>query len=118
MRLNESAILTAYQEGSDKGNFDFYRCDNCRRVITREEELLAFSNGETLVDENRAQICPCGSKKYKPERPRRLRWNWLRPNVIRYTLKLVLARGLAPWCDRHFQWPLPWIERLVRYKEA
>jgi len=105
--------------------YDFYRCYKCDRIITRDEEKGAYSmanSGKT----DRVSICPCGSMKFSATWPVTtwsvLPWQcdseWLRVNVIRYTLKLALARGVAPWCERHFSAALPWIEWVIRKREA
>lgn len=131
--IKESAILQAYADDLGPREietgfvplYDFYRCYKCDRIITREEEK-AICTQATRDQLDRAAICPCGSMKFMPTWPvttwSLLPWRcdseWLRTNVFRYTLKLVLARGVAPWCERHMPIALPWIERLVKPKEA
>jgi hypothetical protein len=93
------------------GRHDWYRCYKCKRLFTYEEERARL-NAMPSQDEDKAKICKCGSLKYTPTRMSG--FDWLRPNVVAYTLKLVLARGIAPWFERHFKSALPWIERLCR----
>ena len=130
--MTESKVFQSYMKSTAEGNYDFYRCWKCQAIITREEELLSFKNAEHDAEE-KAHMCSCRSRKYYPDWPHRapfkLRYllapgayleknEWLHGNVLRYTCKLVLARGLAPWLDRNFRIALPVVEKLVRYKEA
>jgi hypothetical protein len=81
------------------------------------DELKAFERaGADSTQKKAANICTCKSAKYAPSWP--TFFEWVNPRVLGYTLKLVLARGLAPWCEKHFQAALPLIERAVRRKEA
>lgn len=115
MLLTESDVFKKYALGRKEHSFDFYRCYKCMRVFTREQEWssLAKMNAQPF---GRSGICACGSMKYSPTWP--VFWEWLKPGVLRYTLKCVLARGIAPWLERHWQKPLPFVERLVKFKEA
>lgn len=93
--------------------FDFWRCYTCGRLFTYEQERARMVS---LEHDLKARMCPCGSMKYKPARPTSL--EWLKPNVVTYTLKLVLARGVAPWAEKHYPRALPWLERLTKPMEA
>ena len=114
MRLSESAVLTEYNTPL-KHSFDFYRCYKCNRLFTREQEKYMFS-WMTKNPEVQPKICSCGSMKYSPSWPTFL--GWIKPSVIRYVFKLVLAREIAPWMDGHYPGVLPYIEWLVKPKEA
>jgi hypothetical protein len=83
--------------------FDFYRCYKCRSLFTRIEEQAAFARN--------SGPCSCGSMKYSPASP--VGFDWLRWNVVSYVLKMVLAREIAPVCERRFPFLLPIISRLV-----
>lgn len=69
-----------------------------------------------MENDLRASMCACRSLRYSPTRPSVI--EWLKPSVITYTLKLVLARGLAPWLEDHCPKALPLVERLVKPLEA
>ena len=104
--------------GAYKNQFDWYRCYKCRDLITREQEIAwqiwAVKQGE---DDSEIVFCNCGSLKIVPARmPRRL--EWIQRNVLRYTVKVILARGLAPWLDKYFRNALPLIEYLVSPKRV
>lgn len=112
-----------------EGSHDFWRCFSCGLIFTYEQERARVA---MMEHDMQAAMCPCGSLRYKPTKPRsRPRWGfsplrlfsrycwiskseWLEPNVLTYTLKLVLARGLAPWLEAHYPKALPRIERLVQ----
>ncbi len=102
MLLAESKVFAEYAKTPKEGVYDFYRCYKCGRVFTREGELKAF--GEDGVK----AVCGCGSQKYSPAWP--IWFDWLKPSVIKYTIKLLLARGLAPWAEKKAQWLLPYLE--------
>lgn len=97
---------------------DFYRCQKCKRILTHEQyaEWQTWAQKQPAEMEHEVYLHSCGSMKIHPAIP--INTEWLMPAVLRYTLKLVLARGLAPWCDKHFRLALPIIEYLVRLKEA
>ena len=38
----------------------FYRCERCKRLMTRLEEMQAVQSGK---------VCPCGAKTYRPCNP-------------------------------------------------
>ena len=126
MRFEDSVVLMAYRQTVAQGSYDFYRCQSCHHVFSREEEKLAFAVAGKEKSERKVRMCRCGSSRYSPTWPVTkmsiLLWRceseWLQPNVIAYTLKLVLARGIAPWLDRHFRPALRLVEYLVRPKEA
>lgn len=84
-----SKILDFYTYG--KGTHDFYRCYSCHRIFTHEQEVVRIA---AMGEEKNARMCSCGSRKYVGTKP--IGQEWLRPAVVAYTLKLVLARGLAP----------------------
>ena len=70
-----------------EADFDFYKCQKCGRLITRIEELAAFTPGTKSY----GQICPCGNKKYHPVN---MRWfHWFLPRVLRFAY--FRARGMA-----------------------
>jgi hypothetical protein len=116
--LTDFPNLSQYRDDLGPGKYDWYRCYKCSRVITREQELAFYGTIDIKMEEDvTSGFCICGSLKCYPlAKPVGL--EWLRWPTLRYTLKLVLARGLAPWCDRHFRPALPMIEKLVRLKEA
>lgn len=68
-------------------DYDFYRCHKCNRLITRIEEIRAFTSGT----DNYGHICPCGSEKYLPTN---LKWyEWLIPRVLQFAYFRI--RGIA-----------------------
>ena len=90
---------------------DFYRCYKCNRLFTRAQERTVFDLAGSS-NEDTAAVCGCGSGKYSPTLPR---WyEWAKPSVLSYTAKLVLARGLAPWCEKHLPELLSTIDWLVK----
>lgn len=92
------------------GFHDFFRCYSCGSIFTFEQErarIEAMDSGDLKMT-----MCPCGSMKYKPSKPRS--YQWLKPSVLTYTLKLVLARGLAPWLEDRYPRALPLVEKLVK----
>lgn len=92
-----------------KGAYDFSRCYKCKRVFTYEQERARIAAMEYDLN---MTICPCKSMLYSPAKP--VGTEWLKPSVLTYTAKLVLARGLAPWLESRFPKALPLIERLVK----
>ncbi len=107
-KIEESKVLSQYHKTPQDGVYDFYRCYVCGRVFSRAHEVKAFIDG---VDDKK--LCACGSKKYSPAWPAGL--EWLKPSILSYTAKLILARAVAPWCEsHHLEFLLPPIERLVR----
>ena len=98
-----------------RGRHDWYRCYKCNSVFTYEQERARFKAME-LIDESKVRMCRCGSLKYAPARL--VGPEWFKPAVVAYTLKLVLARGLAPWLEERFPAALPLVEFLVRPKEV
>ncbi len=52
--------------GLGDSDADFYRCYKCQRLITRLEEIRAFSKRS----KHPGSICQCGSPKYSPANPR------------------------------------------------
>ena len=94
---------------------DFYRCYKCNRIITREEERNIWEEADAgIVEENKVSICKCGSAKYSPALP--VDEEWRKPNVLRYTVKLILARAVAPWLEKHEPEGLPHLEWLLKSK--
>jgi len=83
--------------------FDFYRCFACGSLFTRDQEQEAFR-------EERG-ACPCKSLKYRPSHPVGL--DWAKPNILSYVAKIFIARGIAPWCEKHFSPILPLLGKLV-----
>lgn len=84
--------------------FDFYRCFACGSLFTRDEEQKGF------LEERGA--CECKSLKYRPSYP--VGREWFRWNIVSYVAKLILARSIAPVCERRFPALLPVIGRLVQ----
>ncbi len=109
--LIEYPALKAWADDLGPGLYDFYRCYKCSRIITREEEKLWLAEAELILDDQ-TMFCPCGSLRLSPSRGP-IRLEWLSYHVLRYTVKVILARGLAPWCDKHFRLLLPFIEYAV-----
>jgi hypothetical protein len=105
MSLSDNPVFAEYDKGRKQSVWDFYRCCKCGNVFSREEEIFNLRHGEGIM-------CVCGSAKYSPSMPKRL--EWLKLGVMKYTAKLVLARGLAPWLYKHAKFALPLVERLVR----
>jgi DNA-directed RNA polymerase subunit RPC12/RpoP len=87
---------------------DFYRCYKCGGIFTREHERNVFD----LAEVGRGTVCECGSAKYSPTKPRF--YEWVYPSVFAYTVKVVLARGLAPWMKKHFPEGLSLVNWLVQ----
>ena len=61
--------------------FDFYRCDECGRLITRLQEVVGLATGK---------LCKCGRRKYHPVNPK---WcEFLLPRVIWFAVLRILGR--------------------------
>jgi len=126
MRFEDSEVLMAYRQTAANGSYDFYRCTTCHRVFSREDEKRAFAAAAKQTNERSVRMCRCGGRRYSPTWPvtkwSYLPWRcdseWLQLNVLAYTAKLVMARGLAPWLDRRFRPGLKLVEYFVRPKEA
>jgi hypothetical protein len=71
----------------DRESFDFYRCNRCGRLITKLEEIAAFTPGHPME----GRICPCGSTHYRPANM--AWWDWIWPRVWRFAW--FRWRGLA-----------------------
>jgi hypothetical protein len=97
-----------------RGAYDFWRCYSCNRIFTYEQERAYI---KAMEHDLKRTICSCGSLKYSPAKSP-VGLEWLLPNVLTYTLKLILARGVAPWVEQHFPRALPWLERLCKPMEA
>jgi len=70
--------------GLGDDDFDFYRCYKCGRLITRYEEMKAFS----VKAKKPGSICVCGSPKYSAANPR---WyEFLLPRVIYFSCLRIL----------------------------
>lgn len=91
------------------GFHDFFRCYTCGAIFTFEQER---ANMAAMEHDLKMTMCPCGSLRYKPSKP--LWYQWLKPRVLTYTVKLVLARGLAPWLEDRYPKALPLVEKLVK----
>ena len=109
--------------------YDFWRCYSCGKLFTYEQEQERIRQMDV---EPGARMCDCGSMRYratKPGRSPRHRWSpfrlltkkkllygneWLDSIVLTYVVKLILARGVSPWCEDHYPKALPYIEKLVR----
>jgi hypothetical protein len=61
--------------------FDFYRCDECGRLITRPQELVGLATG---------RLCPCGRRKYHPTNPKF--WEYLLPRVIIFAILRIQGK--------------------------
>lgn len=61
--------------------FDFYRCGECNRLITRLQEALGMRTGS---------ICKCGRRKYSPANP--IWYEYLLPRVMLFALYRVFKR--------------------------
>jgi DNA-directed RNA polymerase subunit RPC12/RpoP len=103
--LSESKVFAEYRKTPKSDRvYDFYRCFKCGRVLSRETEILRMEEDS---------MCPCGSTRYSPSWPRTI--EWVRPDIAKYTVKLFLARGVAPWASEHnLDGLVSYIERLVR----
>jgi len=109
MRIADSKVLMKYFEKTSDGNYDFYRCFSCGRVITRAREREVFN---MLDNERFIRVCQCGSMKYTPSWPSY--FEWLLPRVLSYVYRLALVRGVAAWADGRLPWLVRMVERLVR----
>lgn len=68
------SILVSRPPEEDESYYDFYRCKECKRLITFWEERRALATG------SRQSICPCQGKKYSPTWPVGL--EWLNPRIL------------------------------------
>lgn len=66
-------------------HFDFYTCDDCRRLITNPELRKAVGVGGT------GRPCPCGGCKVRPANLRF--WQWIYPRVWSFAATRVKALG-------------------------
>lgn len=74
------------------GSHDFYRCVMCHKIFTHEQERIRIA--QMTTDQDTMRWIHCRSQKYSATQP--YLFEWLRPAVLKYTIKLVLARGLYP----------------------
>jgi hypothetical protein len=73
--------------GLGESDFDFYRCYKCGRLITRIDEMVAFSK----KSKTKGNICHCGSPKYSPANPK---WNeYFLPRVIFFALMRITGQA-------------------------
>jgi hypothetical protein len=85
MELNADVLRV--KAGLKADDFDFYRCYKCGKLITRIDEIRAFTAGHKAT----GKICSCGSPKYQPSNPK---WfEYLLPKVWKFALYRI--RGLA-----------------------
>lgn len=94
------------------GMWDFFRCAKCNAIFTYEEERTRLDHMRRIADTS--MYIHCTSHRYGPTQPRGS--EWLRLNVARYTVKLFLARGVAPYAERYAPFLLPLLARLVSNK--
>jgi len=110
MTLSDFKVLKWYQDELTSRSRDFYRCYRCGRLFTREWELATMARLARIeADDDTVDICPCGSKRYLPSKPVLL--GWLRPSIVKYVYKLVLARGIAPLAERYRPELLPYLDK-------
>jgi hypothetical protein len=62
-------------------DYHFYRCEVCKNILTRDDEMNAFKSGE---------FCDCGGMRYRPTNP--LDHEWGKPKVQEYCRKNDLTR--------------------------
>jgi hypothetical protein len=105
MSLSSNPVFAEYEKDRKQSVYDFYRCYKCGSIFSREDEIYRLRNCD-------GRMCSCGSAKYSPTMPNL--FEWLKPTIVKYTVKLILARGLAAWLYQHARFALPLIERLVR----
>lgn len=74
------------------GTHDFYRCVLCHKVFTHEHERVRIA--QMSADQDETRWIHCRSQKYSPTRP--FMFEWLKPSVLKYTIKVLLVRGLYP----------------------
>lgn len=74
------------------GRHDFYRCVKCNGIFTQEQERVRIA--QMAAEQDSTRWIHCKSQKYSPTRPHL--FEWLYPSVLKYTVKVVLARGLYP----------------------
>jgi len=115
MSLKDYPLISGIVEDVGKRLHDYYRCYKCNRVITREEEREVWAEATAgIMAENKVSICKCGSGKYSPALP--VDEEWRKPNVLIYTVKLILARAVAPWLEKNEPEGLPHLEWLIGSK--
>lgn len=85
-----SKVIDFYAFGP--GIHDFYRCVKCNGIFTHEQERIRIA--QMTADSDVTRWIHCRSQKYSPTRP--YLFEWLKPAVLKYTIKVVLARGLYP----------------------
>lgn len=73
------------------GVHDFYRCEKCNTLFTREYEKIRLSEFSTTRSKS---YIHCNSLRYAPGTP--LWYEWLKPSVLKYAFKVVMARVVAP----------------------
>lgn|GEM_PF-4903131 len=61
-----------------ESDYDFYRCEKCGHLITRIDEIRAFTAGT----KTHGRICECGCRKYRPVNMPW--WAWFLPKVWRF----------------------------------
>lgn len=76
--------MVSTRAGAD---FDFYRCERCRRLCTALEMAHALELAGGGV------CCPCGGKKYTPVNLPA--YGWLLPRVWRFLVVRVRELGVA-----------------------
>ena len=73
--------------GLGESDYDFYRCHSCKRLLTRLEEITAYSKESKFP----GKICTCGATKYTPTN---LKWfEWVYPRVLLFAYYRI--RGKA-----------------------
>jgi len=115
MRIDETEFLKKLSPEKDLNAYDFYRCQACKRLLTRIDELKFFArvNSDLSAPDARVDFCPCLSRRFSPSFPNGL-GEWLNPRIIYYTLKLIAARVVAPFMERRAPFVVPLLERFVR----
>ena len=103
MLISETVAIKSLQIEEGVKRFDFYRCLGCHRIFTLQDELRAFKRAEKNGD---CRICPCGSLRYSPSSP--VRTEWL--GVLGYSIKVFLARAVAPLLERRIPATIPLLE--------
>jgi len=87
MKMCVSAEQLRAKAGLGESDYDFYRCYECRKLITRIEEIKMFTCG---TDEY-GVVCKCGSRKYTPVNLPW--WGWLLPKVWKFAFYRI--RGMV-----------------------
>ncbi len=93
--MNLSKVAAFYEFGENK--HDFYRCHKCGAIFTQEYERLRL-NDMSLEGDDCPMFIHCTSLRYAPTRPRL--WQWLYPSILKYAVKVFLARAVAPWAEK------------------